>query len=289
MRKYLLVVGIVLGLMFLLDSCMQFRMNQTEIDTYFISRKQTFKQERYTVAKRSMHYVKTGNEAGPVILFVHGSPGSFSDFIEFLSDTALQKKALLISVDRPGFGQSNFGWGEPSLQRQAQLIEPILRKYKNNKPVILVGHSLGGPVIARLAIDYPDLVDGLVFVAASVDPTLEPPRWWRTPFATPFFRWMLPRSLKASNDEIYPLGPELRDMKPLWPSIKANTIVIQGTKDSLVPMANAAFIKTNLTATNPVMVYETGMDHFVPWSHPHLIKNAVLQLLESAPAALSYP
>jgi pimeloyl-ACP methyl ester carboxylesterase len=278
MRKFLLGGLLAACLMLLMDSCMQFRLSQSEIEDHFASRKQTFTQEQYRVGKRTMHYVQTGNPAGSLVLFVHGSPGSFSDFIQFLSDTTLQQ-ALLISVDRPGFGQSSFGWGEPSLQKQAACIKPILEKYRQHRPITLVGHSLGGPVIARLAIDYPELVDGLIFVAASVDPTLEPPRWWRTPFATPFFRWMLPRSLKASNDEIYPLGPQLSEMQPLWPTLQAKTIVIQGTKDSLVPAANAEFIRRQLTATTPVMIYEEGMDHFVPWSHPHLIKNAVLHML----------
>lgn len=159
------------------------------------------------------------------------------------------------------------------------MIKPLLDKYKHDKPLILVGHSLGGPVIARLAIDYPDLIDGLIFVAASVSPELEPPNWWRAPFATAYFRWMVPRSIRASNDEIYALKSELKEMLPLWKNIKAKVMVIQGTKDSLVPAANAEFIRNQLINATPKMIYEEGMDHFVPWSHPHLIKNAVMEMV----------
>lgn len=279
MRRFVICLLLLATLTFLLDSCMQFRMSKTEIDEHFKSKQQLAQQSEYKVGKRTIHYTKTGNADAPLVLFVHGSPGSLSDFIQFLSDTTLQKNALLISVDRPGFGQSNFGWAEPSLSEQAKIIKPLLEQYKRGKPVVLVGHSLGGPVIARLAMDNPKLVDGLVFVAASVDPELEPARWWRAPFVTPFFRWIFPRSIRASNDEIYPLKPELKEMTPLWKNIKSTTVVIQGTKDSLVPAANADFIKNKLTATTPVMKYEEGMDHFVPWSHPHLIKNAVLEVL----------
>jgi pimeloyl-ACP methyl ester carboxylesterase len=56
-------------------------------------------------------------------------------------------------------------------------LKPIVAKQRQNgKQVILVGHSLGGPLIARMTMDYPELIDGLVFVAGSVAPKLEPPR-----------------------------------------------------------------------------------------------------------------
>jgi pimeloyl-ACP methyl ester carboxylesterase len=282
MRKKLIIsLGVLTVFLFTLDSCMQFRMSTAEIDERFASTKTSGIQATYQYQKRTMHYAKTGRENGPIVLFVHGSPGSLSDFIQFLTDTTLQKRAQLLSVDRPGFGQSNFGRGEPSLEQQSKMIKPLIESYKKAQPVILVGHSLGGPLIAQMAADYPELIDGLVFVAASVDPELEPPNWWRAPFATSFFRWTIPRSIRASNDEIYPLKMELEELSSRWEKINASTTVIHGTKDSLVPFGNATFIENKLRFSNPTMVFEEGMDHFVPWSHPHLIKRAVVDMLNS--------
>lgn len=281
MRKKLIIsLGTLLVLLFTLDSCMQFRMSTTEIDERFASTKTVGIQSTYIFQTRTIHYAKTGRDNGPVVLFIHGSPGSLSDFIQFLTDSSLQKRAQLVSVDRPGFGQSNFGRGEPSLELQARMIKPLIELYKKDQPVILVGHSLGGPLIAQIASDYPELIDGLVFVAASVDPELEPANWWRTPFATSFFRWMVPRSIRASNDEIYPLKMELKELSNRWDRIDARVIVIHGTKDSLVPFGNAAYIENKLKMSNPEMIFEEGMDHFVPWSHPHLIRNAALKMLD---------
>ena len=130
-----------------------------------------------------------------------------------------------------------------------------------------------------MASDYLDLVDGVVFVAGSVDPNLEPANWWHASFVTPFFRWMVPRSIRASNDEIYPLRNELKALSGRWGNIKAKAIIIHGTKDSLVPFENAAFIEKKLADSHPKTIFEQGMDHFVPWSHPHLIKNSVLDML----------
>jgi pimeloyl-ACP methyl ester carboxylesterase len=264
-----------------LHSCApSFRMSAKEVDAYFLEKKISGTQHSYKTGFREIHYVKAGNDSKPLILFVHGSPGSLSAFIHFLADSTLTNEALLICADRPGFGYSNFGNAEPSLQKQALTLKPILEKYKRDKPVILVGHSLGGPLIARMAIEYPNLVDGLIIVAGSVDPDLEPNEtWFRAPLSTPFLSWILPGSFRASNEEIYHLKPELQRMIPLWKNITSTTIVIQGSKDELVPAANADFaVKMLVNATVEVVKVE-GMNHFVPWSNPELIHDAILKMI----------
>jgi len=255
-------------------------MSSTEIDAFFAKKKVEGTQHQYKVGFRDIHYVKAGDESKPLILFIHGSPGSLSAFIDFLADSALLKASLMISTDRPGFGHSNFGNGEGSLQNQAEALKPILEKYKNNRPIILVGHSLGGPLIARMAIDYPELVDGLIMVAGSIDPELEPNEvWFRAPLATPFLSWILPRSFRASNEELYKLKPELEKMLPLWAQIKCPVIVIQGMKDSLVPAGNADFAKKVLVNAPVEFVFIEDMNHFVPWSNPELIQHAALKMI----------
>lgn len=280
--RLFLVLLFFTALMISFHSCMTFRMSKKEVDEFFQSRKIDGSQHHYKTGKYTIHYVQAGNENHPLILFVHGSPGSLSAFIDFLADTALTKQALVITTDRPGFGHSNFGTAEPSLEKQGLALKPILEKYKNNKPVILVGHSLGGPLIARMAIEYPTLIDGLVMVAPSIDPELEPNEtWFRAPLATPFLSWILPRSFRASNEEIYQLKPQLEEMLPEWKEITCPVIVIQGKKDSLVPAGNADFAKKMLSSASVEIVLKDDMDHFVPWSNPELISEAVRKMLDS--------
>lgn len=287
-RKWVITLFIFFGVVLLLDSCMQFRMSKSEIAEYFASKKIKGTPHSLEIGKRHITYIKAGDENIPLVIFVHGSPGSLSAFIDFLADTTLLTKTQLISVDRPGFGASNFGYAEPSLQKQAAYLKPILEAHQNNRPIILVGHSLGGPLIARMAMDYPELVDGLVIVAGSIDPELEPDEtWFRAPLATPFLKWILPRSMRASNDEIYTLKPELQDMLPLWQNITTPTIVIHGKKDSLVPSGNADFAKKMMVNTPLKIMLIDGMDHFIPWSHPELIRNAILELLLTSSASIS--
>lgn len=264
-----------------LHSCMTFRTSPKEVDAYFKQKNTPATQHSYKVVHREIHYVKSGDESKPLVLFVHGSPGSLSAFIHFLADTALLDQALLIAADRPGFGYSNFGNGVASLQKQGEMLKPILESYKKNRPVILVGHSLGGPLIARMSIDFPQLIDGLIIVAGSIDPELEPNEtWFRAPLATPFLSWVLPRSFRASNEEIYHLKPELEKMLPMWSNITCPVTVIQGKKDSLVPAGNADFARKMLVNAPVEFVFKEDMDHFVPWSNPELIQNAILNMIK---------
>jgi pimeloyl-ACP methyl ester carboxylesterase len=280
--KWLFVPIAIFALLLLMDSCLQFRMSKSDIDDHFKDSKNKGVLKQYTLDNRTINYLVAGDPDKPLVVFVHGSPGSLSAFIDFMSDSLLLQKAMLISVDRPGFGSSNFGHAEPSLQKQAAMLKPMLQEYKENRPIILVGHSLGGPLIARMAMDYPELIDGLVFVAASIDPELEPNEtWFRAPLATPFLKWILPRSFRASNDEIYKLKPELEDMLPAWKNITVPSTFVQGKEDSFVPYQNVDFAKRKLVNAPLKIQLLEGVDHFIPWSHPQLIRQATLEMLEN--------
>lgn len=278
--RFAVIFLCVIILIISFHSCMTFRMSKGEVDEFFLSKKINGSQHQYASGKYTIHYAQAGDDTKPLVVFVHGSPGSLSAFIDFLGDTTLTNNALLITTDRPGFGYSNFGLAETSIEKQAALLKPILEKHKNNRPIILVGHSLGGPVIAQMAMDFPHLVGGLVFVAGSIDPELEPNElWFRAPLATPFLSWILPRSFRASNEEIYQLKPQLENMLPRWKEIRCPVIVIQGKKDNLVAPGNADFAKKMMVNAPVTLLLKDDMNHFVPWTHPELIRQAVLELV----------
>ena len=281
-RRVGLITLPFLVIVIVLHSCLPtFRISSEDVASYFSFRNVKATQHEYSIGGRTFHYVKAGNANGPLVLFVHGSPGSLRDFLHFLADTSLLDAALLITCDRPGFGYSNFGVAEPSLRKQSTMLKPILDRYGKDRQVILVGHSLGGPLIARMAMDYPEIVDGMVMVAGSIDPDLEPREaWFRAPLATPFLSWVLPRAFRASNEEIYQLKPQLQAMIPEWKNITCRVIVIQGKQDRYVPYENLEFARKMLVNASTDYVVIDNMDHFVPWSNPELIRNAILELVD---------
>lgn len=277
---YTCFIVLLLLLVFMMPSCLSFRISEKETQKYFEKSPIKPSFHHYKVGKRAIKYVSIGNDSLPTAIFIHGSPGSWSAWIDFFKDSLLLSQVKMVAIDRPGFGHSDYGKTEKSLEKQVALMKPALEKYQKNRPVILIGHSLGGPLIARMVMDYPDLADALVFVAPSIDPDLEKVLWYQKVGNWFLIRWMLPGSIKASNQEILPLKEELSLMLPYWKNIKQPAVYIHGTKDQLVPVANTDFAKKMLVNAPVEYVIIEGMNHFVPWSNPELIRNAILKLVQ---------
>ena len=229
----------------------------------------------------TMQYCQLGEDKQlPVVLMVHGSPGSLSAYEEYFKDSLLYQQAILISVDRLGFGYSEFGRAVPSLQTQAKLIAAILKDFPTSKKIV-VGHSMGGPVNARLAMDYPHLVDGMVLIAPSISPALEPSNGWRKVVDMPPLRWLTPPAFRVCNQEIIPLKMELLEMEDRWTNIHCPVTIIQGTEDPLVPAGNAYFAQERLVNSSTVeLKMIEGGNHFILWSEIPLIRMAISELLK---------
>jgi len=234
---------------------------------------------------RSIHAVGVRrsdlDSSAPMLVFVHGSPGSADAFLAYLADTMLSKVAAMVAFDRPGFGYtSGFGRPEGSLERQAAAVEAVVQRLAPGKKVILAGHSMGGPVIARYAMDHPAQVAGLVFVAGSIDPDLEEHPWWQAAVDAPPLCWLTPKSLWASNREIKLLEPELRRMLPLWAGVRCPVTVVHAEDDRLVPFGNVAFARRVLV--NCLHYREITLpkgDHFILWTRPDVVRQAILDQL----------
>ena len=233
------------------------------------------------IRDRSFHYVDTNGEGKPLVVFIHGAPGAWDAFADYLKNPRLSDRARLISVDRPGYGRSDLGRPERSLAVQAEVISHVFKHNQQGQGAIVVGHSFGGPIAAQLAIDYPDQVAAIVLVAPSVDPDLEKTKWYQIPAHWKLFSWMVPRDLYSTNEEILPLARELRILESKWDRIKVPVVVLQGEKDTLVPKENADFLERVLNQEISSIRRYRELSHFIPWSAPGLIIEAVLELLPS--------
>ncbi|HRH37224.1 MAG TPA: alpha/beta hydrolase [Flavobacteriales bacterium] len=238
--------------------------------------------EAKSTTGRTMHAVTMdATDSLPVVLAVHGSPGSADNYMDYFADTVFLKKVKLIAVDRPGFGWSGYGDPEPSLQKQAMDLLAVLDAEEPAKKVILVGHSLGGPLIARFAMDHPDRTAGLVIVAGSIDPDLEPRPWWQSRIDRAPLSWFIPRPMWTSNHEIMTLRYELQMMLPRWKNITCPVHVLHATDDQLVDFGNTAFAREHLVHADPLVVdtMHSG-NHFILWNHRDRVRAAVFELID---------
>ena len=222
--------------------------------------------------------VDTGFEDGKakqLIVFVHGTPGSFTTFMHYMNDSLMQEHFHMISVTRPGWVERN-AEKVPSLDEQAAALEPLLRMDRSGKGTILMGHSYGGPVIAKTAMEYSELVSGLVFVATTGDPELSGPRWYNR-LAVVIPRFILGSGLKGANAEIMPLRPQLESILSGWEELEMPVLIVQGGRDRLDNPRNAEFMQRMLVNAEVTYMWREGQGHFVLWEEAGLIVDAIIE------------
>lgn len=237
------------------------------------------KYKTYSLNNRSIHYAEIGQNSAGVVIFIHGTPGSWQAFAHYLADKDLSQSLKMIAVDRPGFGKSDYGKLVPSLSEQASLLLPLLEAYDPGCGIILVGHSLGAPVAVRMAMAFPEKVSALILIAPSLDPDLEAPKWFNRLAELSAISWLVPSELMYANQEVMVLQDELTQMLPFWDLLDLPIIVIQGNKDNLVDPANADFVEQKIRTKLKVVRVDNG-GHFILWKQPELIKSELIELVE---------
>ncbi len=277
--KSMLVFGIILIAWILFaQSCMTFRKADSEMKKEFEQKGVVLKTSTEKIDGRNIHYAQTGADSLPTIVFIHGTPGSWNAFSIYLEDKELLQKYRMISVDRPGFGYSDFGKAE-NLQRQSELMSPLLHKLDNGKPIYLVGHSLGGPMIILLAADNPGFFAGLVLISGSVDPAVEKPEKWRPLLFNTPLNLLVPGAFRPSNVELWYLKKDLVKLEQAYARINCPVYFIHGDKDTWVPPGNVSYAKkllVNAKSIEELML--PGGNHFIPWTKYKEIKEVLLRL-----------
>jgi pimeloyl-ACP methyl ester carboxylesterase len=257
---------------------------QPSVESLFVNRPAPVMRTYTTDEGRALAAAETGNANGPLVVMLHGTPGGWAAFLQVMADPQLAARALLVSVDRPGWGQTG-GPLETSLAAQARAIEAVLAAHPQNRPAIVVGHSLGGPVAARLAMDFPAKVDGLVLVAGAIDPDLEKTTWYQAVARWRVVRWAVPAPLARAELELRPLKGELEAMRGRWADLRLPVEVVQGEADTFVPAANAAFAQRMMTGAKVTVNRHPNEGHMIPWTHPEWIVGAITRVLDQAAAS----
>ena len=226
--------------------------------------------------------VESGDRDKQLVLFIHGTPGSWDGYAEYLQMNSLASRAHLVAMDRPGFGQFSQDEWLPPFQEQASILMKLRQLNHSALPMIIVGHSLGGSIAYRMAVDFPEDISGIVVISAPVDPMLSKRRWYNVLASYAVVSWMLPDSLVKANREMNPLQQELIVLEPLLPEIRSNVTVIQGTEDKLVKFGNLRFAEKRLAHANFRAIPVQDMGHFILWEDPGLIAAEILALLDES-------
>jgi pimeloyl-ACP methyl ester carboxylesterase len=215
------------------------------------------------------------NAKGPMLLFIHGSPGDWKAWSYYLRSPELARMGTRVAVDRPGFGGSTAGGVMPNLREQAALLTQLIPP---GQKAIVVGHSLGGPLVAWMAIDAPDKVCGAVSIAGSLSSLYEAPRWYNLLASWAVVSWAIPPEMIQSNHEMMPLADELAKLEPLLGKLQVPLIVMQGGKDSLVAPRTADEVEKRSSKAWVTVQRLPLENHFVLWEKPQLVIDAIRSL-----------
>jgi pimeloyl-ACP methyl ester carboxylesterase len=260
------------------QSCFQMRETDRAAKTEFVEKGINITFCHLKVGGVMLHYVKTGGEKLPTLFFIHGSPGSWDAYKEYLADTNLLRYFRVIAIDRPGFGYSNFGRAY-HLDEQASLIYAIVKHEYNSRPVHLIGHSLGGPIVVKLAQDHPDAYASLTILAGSISPYEEPKEKWRSIFVGTPLQFLIPGAFRTCNTEIYYFKKDLFMMDSGYEKLKMPVTFIHGDKDPLVTVRNVGYGERKLASNKNIKaIIIPGANHFIPWKHFDVIEKHLLTL-----------
>lgn len=280
MRKVLIYFSAVLIIWIFLAQCVIMRNRLSDATAYSIFKKKNIPLQIHDtlINTRHIHYAVSGDTSLPVLVFIHGSPGSWMNYMRFMWDNRLRKKFRIVSIDRPGFGYSDFG-DALHLQQQCELILPVLQSLKTNHPMLLCGHSMGGPIVVQLAASAPQLFDKIIIVSGSIDITQESEDRWRRVMNVKPFYWLLPGAFGASNTELLYLKDDLIPLQNEFKKITCEVQFIHGNKDTWVPIENIAFGKKMMINAQSITVDTIrGADHQIPWKNQKEFTELLLQL-----------
>ena len=276
-------IVILLLAIFLFGGCSVWedRYSDEEIVGYFQRYHKEVQIDYYKVKGRKMRYMSLGNDSLPTVLLIHGSPSSMSVFNQLIAESSLLDYAKVYAVDRPGYGYSGFGRTVTSIKRQAAMIAPILDSINQRSgPVVVLGVSYGGPVASKLAMDYPELVDGLVLGAPAIAPGEEKTFTISHLMMYKATSWLFPTMLRVATEEKFSHKSELEKMLSGWEFIDKPIIYIQGESDGIVYTSNANFIE-NKAKRAPFLkiLMIPNQPHFLAIPQKQLLAESIIEMI----------
>jgi pimeloyl-ACP methyl ester carboxylesterase len=157
--------------------------------------------EIVAVAGAELHVVDTGQRdaASPPVVLIHGASSNLESMRPLANRLVGHNRVILI--DRPGHGWSTRASETDSTPAiQGRMIDEALEKIGVG-PAVFVVHSWSGALGARMALDYPKRVAGLVMLAPVAYPWPGGVGWYNrvvtTPVIGPLLAWTITLPLGA--------------------------------------------------------------------------------------------
>ncbi|MBK6659164.1 MAG: acetoin dehydrogenase dihydrolipoyllysine-residue acetyltransferase subunit [Proteobacteria bacterium] len=110
-----------------------------------------------------LRYSKMG-DAERVIILLHGFGGDAAGWL--FNQGALAAHATVYALDLPGHGQSSKALSDSSVEHLAATVVAFMDALQIAKAE-LVGHSLGGAIALKAAVDHPNRISALALIGSA--------------------------------------------------------------------------------------------------------------------------
>ncbi len=177
--------------------------------------------EMIEVTGATLNVLDAGPRDGQPVVLIHGASSNLAAMRRPLGDLLAETHRVIL-VDRPGHGWSSRARREDSTPAiQGRMIEEALAKLGIG-PAILVVHSWAGALGARMALDYPERVAGLVMLAPVAYPWRGGVGWYNELVATPVIGPLLAHTVTLPFGLLL-TGPGARNA--FWPQLMPDDFV----------------------------------------------------------------
>ena len=158
----------------------------TQLGVWILQRIHPARGSLVEVAGARVHILDLGprDAAGPPVVMIHGASSNLEAMRQPLGDR-LARDHRVILIDRPGHGWSTRERETDSTPViQGRMIDEALEKLGVGSAIFVV-HSWSGALGARMALEYPDRVAGLVMLAPVAYPWTGGVGWYNRLVTTP--------------------------------------------------------------------------------------------------------
>jgi pimeloyl-ACP methyl ester carboxylesterase len=136
------------------------------------------------VAGATLNVVELGPCDGHPVVLIHGASSNLEAMRKPLGEMLAEKHRVIL-IDRPGHGWSSRAREEDSTPlAQGRMIEEALAKLAIGRAILVV-HSWAGALGARMALDHPARIAGLVMLAPVAYPWRGGVGWYNELVAMP--------------------------------------------------------------------------------------------------------
>ena len=248
-----------------------------------------------------LHYATAGKPTAGIVVLIHGTPGSWADFGALLLNAELTSELLLVSIDRPGWGDSQLRASSeaeprvyPGFKDQLHYIQPVIHHLQEvypRQPIYLLGHSWGASLALAMAIERPRDYEGLLLFAGGLSPKLMQPRWYHHLAGVWPVSALIGEGFRKSNKEMFALAPSLQMIDSNWHRLsKMSVIVAQGGRDSLVPAANADYAESrlnrpaldNTSQSGALVIIDPDYGHLWHIQRPEILAACILAMAKES-------